>query len=180
MHAGRLYTNHLALQFASIRFLQEKQGVLLRNTCMSKLSVKNTVFVRTYGKSSSVIKQSSCGYTTEIRESLLCLNSYWRKLHRDSWHEKSAELAHDLPHCPQTWSWDRWGPPCKSCREWEYSGRNPVAAEPGKGSSSVPAARGAGNGSLVMITRLCLYIDCPHFTQGLCSIYSLSYLIHLY
>lgn len=165
MRAGRLHPNHSALQFASIRFLQGKQGVLSRNTCISELSVKNTVLVRTYGKSSFVIKQSSSGYTIEIRESLLCLNSLWKKLHRCSRHEKSAELAHNLPHCLQAWGWDRWGLPCKSCKEWEYSGRSPAAAEPGKGSSSVPAARRAGNRNLVKITRLChLYRFSPFYT----------------
>lgn len=75
MHAGRLDPNHFALQFASIKFLQVKQGVLLRNTHVSKLSVKNTVLVRTHGKSSFAIKQSGSGYATGITERLLCLNS---------------------------------------------------------------------------------------------------------
>lgn len=167
MYAGRLYPNHFALQFASIRFLQEKQSVLLRNTCISKLSVKNTVLVRTYGKSSFIIKQSSSGYTIEIRESLLCHNSHWKKL-SSSQHDKSAGLAHHLPRCLKTWGWDRWGPPCRSCRGWEYSGRSPGAAEPGMGSSSVPAAsaRRAGNRVLVMITRLCHVYRFPPFTQA--------------
>lgn len=171
MHACRLYPNHFAQQFASITFLQEKQGVLLRKTCRTKLSIKNTVLVRTYGKSSFVIKQSSSGYTIEIRESLLCLNSHWKKLHSGSQHEKSAELAHNLPHYLETWGWDRWGPPCKSCRGWEYSGRSPAAAEPGKGSSSVPAARRAGNRNLVMITRLRHFCRFSTFYTGpvLCS-----------
>ena len=171
MHAGRLCPNHFALQFASIRFLQEKQGVLLRNTCISKLSVKNTVLVRTYGKSSFVIKQCRSAYTVEIRESLLCLNSHWKKLHTGSQHEKSAELAYNLPHCLKAWGWDRWGPPCMSCREWEYSGRSPAAAEPGKASLSVPAARRAGNRNLVMITRLHHFYRFSTFYTGpvLCS-----------
>lgn len=176
MHAGRLYPNHFALQFASIRSLQEKQGVLSRSTCLSKLSVKNIVLVGTYGKSSFVIKQSSSGHTVEIRESLLCLHSHWKKLHRGSQHEKSAELAHNLPHCLKTWGWDRWGPPCKSCRGWEYSGRSPAAAEPGKGSSSVPAARRAGNGNLLRLQDDVTYVDIPHFTQGLWSLLIYYYL----
>lgn len=124
-----------------------------------------------FGKSSFVTKQSSSEYTREITESSLCLNNRWKELHRGSQQEEPVQLAHNLPRCLKTWGWDRWGRPSRSCREWEHSDRSPAAAEPGKGSSSVPAPRRTGIRNSVTITRLHHFCGFPTFYPGpvLCS-----------
>lgn len=182
MHAGRLYPNDFALQFASIRFLQKNQGVLLRNTCIGKLPIKNIVLVRTYGKSSFVIKQSSSGYTVEIRESLLCLNSHWKKLHRDSGMKSQLSLFITYPI---VWR-----------LEAEIGGNLHVRAAEGENTQAEVQQlqsqerdlgvsllqEGQGTGMWLWLQDCITSVDFPCFTQSLCFVHidSLSYLIHLY